>query len=113
MKKIEAIIRPDKYAEVKKALEAAGCPGLNVTEVAGHGVQKGVHKQFRGLKYHLGEIPKVKLEIVVPAKDERKIVKVILKAACTHKEGDGKIFVSPVEKAWRISSGESGEKVVS
>ena len=113
MKKIEAIIRPEKFREIKEALEVAGYPGVTVTEVEGHGKQKGVDRKFRGMKYRLELIPKIKLEIVTTPKNVSKIVKAILKAARTNKVGDGKIFVYSIEKAYKISSGEGGEKVVS
>lgn len=113
MKKIEAIIRPAKLEEVLQALEQAGYPGVTLTEVEGHGKQKGLVQQWRGQEYKVEFLPKVKLEIVVPSKDTKRIVQAILKSASTGQVGDGKVFVSSVEEAFKIRSGEEGEKVVS
>ena len=113
MKKIEAIIRPEKFEDVKSALEEAGYAGLTVTEVEGHGKQKGVTQQWRGRKYKVELLPKMKLEVVAPSKEADKLVKAIIKAAATGSVGDGKIFVYSIDEAYRISSGESGDKVVS
>jgi nitrogen regulatory protein P-II 1 len=113
MKKIEAILRPSKLVDVRAALEKAGYPGLTLTEVEGHGKQKGLTQVFRNRKYQVDFLPKVKVEIVAGGRDAARIVKTILKAARTGKAGDGKIFVSSVETAYRVSSGEKGEKVVS
>jgi nitrogen regulatory protein P-II 1 len=112
MKKIEAIIRPAKFEDVKAALKEAGYGGLTVTEVDGHGMQKGVTQQWRGRQYKAELLPKIKLEIVCPANEKDKIVKAIMRSAHTGQVGDGKIFVYEVAEAYRISSGESGEKVV-
>jgi nitrogen regulatory protein P-II 1 len=113
MKKIEAIIRPEKFEEVKAALEEAGYGGITVTEVEGHGKQKGITQQWRGRKYKVELLPKLKLEIVTTSKDAPKLLKAILKSGSTGQVGDGKIFVSGIEEAYKISSGEEGEKVVS
>ena len=109
MKKIEAIIRPEKLTEVRQALEKVGFPGLNVTEVEGHGKQKGVVQQWRGDQYRVDMLPKVKLEIVVSDKDVKKIVQAIVDTAKTGGVGDGKIFISPVEEVVRIRTGELSE----
>ena len=109
MKRIEAIIRPEKVAEVRQALEKVGFPGLNVSEVEGHGKQKGVVQQWRGDTYRVELLPKVRLEIVVSDKDVQKIVRAISQAAKTGAVGDGKIFVSPVEEVVRIRTAETGE----
>ena len=109
MKRIEAIIRPEKVAEVRQALEKVGFPGLNVGEVEGHGKQKGVVQQWRGETYRVELLPKVRLEIVVSDKDANKIVRAIQEAAKTGGVGDGKIFVSSVEEVIRIRTGETGE----
>ena len=109
MKKIEAIIRPEKVTEVRQALEKVGFPGLNVSEVEGHGKQKGVVQQWRGEKYRVELLPKVRLEIVVSDKDVNKIVRAISDTAKTGSVGDGKIFVSSVDEVIRIRTGESGE----
>lgn len=109
MKKIEAIIRPEKVDEVRRALEKVGFPGLNISEVEGHGKQKGVVQQWRGEQYRVELLPKVKLEIVVSDKDVSKIVRAIQEAAKTGSVGDGKIFVSTVEDVIRIRTGEMSE----
>jgi nitrogen regulatory protein P-II 1 len=109
MKKIEAIIRPEKLDEVRRALEKVGFPGLNLTEVEGHGKQKGVIQQWRGEQYRVELLPKVKLEIVANDRDVPKIVEAIQQTAKTGAVGDGKIFISSVEQAIRIRTGESGE----
>ena len=109
MKKIEAIVRPEKVDPVRAALEGVGYPGLMITEISGHGRQKGVTQQWRGESYRLDILPKVKLEIVVPDKDFEKILKVITESAATGNVGDGKIFVTEVVQAVRIRTGERGE----
>ncbi len=109
MKKIEAIVRPEKVDEVRRALEKVGFPGLNISEVEGHGKQKGVVQQWRGEQYRVELLPKVKLEIVVSDKDVSKIVRAIQEAAKTGSVGDGKIFVSTVEEVIRIRTGEMSE----
>ena len=112
MKRVEAIIRLEKVTEVRQALEEVGFPGLNVTEVEGHGKQKGVVQQWRGDKYRVEMLPKMKLEIVVSDKDVPKIVRAIQNAAKTGAVGEGKIFVSSVEEVVRIRTGESGESAL-
>ncbi len=113
MKKIEAIIRPEKFDSVKKALEEAGYTGVTLTEVEGHGKQKGLSQQFRGYKYKVEFLPKLKLEIVAPGADIDKLVKAIMTSASTGQVGDGKIFVYTIDEAYRISSGEAGDIAVS
>ncbi len=112
MKKIEAIIRPVKFDDVKMALAETGYGGITVTEVEGHGTQKGFTQVWRGREYKVDLLPKIKLEIVCPEKDTAKLVKAILKSAWTGQAGDGKIFVYEIAEAYRISSGEEGEKVL-
>ena len=112
MKKIEAIIRPEKLDEVKKALEAAGYPGISITQIEGHGKQKGVTQQWRGEIFKVDLLPKTKVEIVVSERDQEKIVSAIQKVAVTGNVGDGKIFVSNVDDAIRIRTGERGEKAL-
>ena len=109
MKRIEAIIRPDKVTAVRQALEKVGFPGLNVSEVEGHGKQKGVVQQWRGDKYRVELLPKMRLEVVVSDRDVPKILRAIQDTAKTGAVGDGKIFVSPVEEVIRIRTGEAGE----
>jgi nitrogen regulatory protein P-II 1 len=109
MKKIEAIIRPEKLDEVRKAIEAVGYPGLTITEAEGHGKQKGVVQQWRGETYRVEFLPKVKLELVVADSDVERIVQAIIKSAKTGSVGDGKIFVSDVRDVIKIRTGERGE----
>ncbi len=109
MKKIEAIIQPHKLDEVKAALIGAGVEGITVSEVRGHGRQKGHTEMYRGAEYKVDLLPKVKLELVVADARAAEIVEVLTGAARSGKIGDGKIFVSPVEEAVRIRSGEHGE----
>ena len=112
MKKIEAIIRPQKLDEVRNALAGIGVPGITVTEVEGNGKQKGLVQQRRGKEDRVGLWQKVKREVGVKDADVERIVKVIMDKARTDKIGDGKIFVYPVENAFRIRTGENGEGAV-
>src|SRR3989338_11526904 len=112
MKKIEAIVRPEKVDEVRKAIEAVGYPGLTITEAQGHGKQKGVVQQWRGETYRVEFLPKVKLEIVVGDADVERIVKAVIAAAKTGSVGDGKIFVSDVRDVIKIRTGERGEEAL-
>ena len=113
MKKIEAIIRPEKLNEAKDALEAGGFLGLNIIHVTGRGVQKGiVHTGRGGETYTVDMLPKLKIEVVVKDADADKVVEIIMNAARTGNIGDGKIFVIPVEDAIRVRTGERGEVAV-
>jgi nitrogen regulatory protein P-II 1 len=112
MKKIEAIIRPEKLDDVRKALETAGYPGITITEIEGHGKQKGITQQWRGEVYKMDLLPKTKIEIVALDGDQNKIVSAIQKVAGTGSVGDGKIFVSRIEDAIRIRTGENGERAL-
>jgi nitrogen regulatory protein P-II 1 len=112
MKKIEAIIRPAKLDAVCAVLEKVGYPGLMITEIEGHGKQKGLVQQWRGKQYRVGLLPKVKIEVVVKDPDLERILKAIREAAYTGEIGDGKIFVYPVENTIRIRTGESGDTAV-
>ncbi len=112
MKKIEAIIRPEKLNAVRQALETLGFSGLMIAEIEGHGKQKGVSQQWRGKEYKIELLPKVKIEIVAHDNDVNKIMEGIARSAATGKLGDGKIFVYPVETAMRIRTGEKGDSVV-
>jgi len=112
MKKVEAIIKPFKLEEVKEALAEVGCQGLTVTEVKGFGRQKGHKELYRGAEYVVEFLPKVKLEVVISDDILPDVVKAILKSASTGRIGDGKIFVSPVEDAIRIRTGETGDIVL-
>lgn len=109
MKKVEAIIKPAKLDAVKDALNAAGCPGMTVSEVKGFGRQKGHKEVYRGAEYIVEFQPKLKVEIVVADSAVAGVVKAIIDAAKTGNIGDGKIFVSPVDEAIRIRTGEHGE----
>ena len=109
MKKIEAIIKPFKLAEVKEALQDVGIQGLSVLEVKGFGRQKGHTELYRGAEYVVDFLPKVKIEVVLADDLVDAAVAAIIDAAKTDKIGDGKIFVSPVEQAIRIRTGETGE----
>lgn len=112
MKKVEAIIKPFKLEEVKDALSRLGIEGITVTEVKGFGRQKGHKEVYRGAEYVVEFLPKVKLEIVVPEEKAKEVISTIVKSASTGRIGDGKIFVTPVEEAVRIRTGESGETAI-
>ena len=113
MKKIEAIIKPFKLEDVKEALSEIGIQGMTVTEVKGFGRQKGHTEIYRGSEYTVDFLPKVKLEIVVDDAQVAEVVDKIVATANTAKIGDGKVFVSPVEEAVRIRTGEKGAEAVS
>ena len=112
MKKIEAIIQPFKFDDVKEALTQAGVEGMTITEVKGFGRQKGHKEIYRGSEYTVDVLPKVKIEIVTADDKSEAIVKTILESAKTGKIGDGKVFVLPVNEAYRIRTEESNEKAV-
>ena len=112
MKKIEAIIKPFKLDEVKEALQEIGIQGLSVIEVKGFGRQKGHTELYRGAEYVVDFLPKVKLEVVIADDMVDAAIEAIIAAARTDKIGDGKIFVTPVEQAIRIRTGETGEDAV-
>jgi nitrogen regulatory protein P-II 1 len=113
MKKIEAIIRPENFEKVKSAMEEAGYDGVTLTEVEGQGRQKGLDQQFKGYKFKVEFLPKLKMEVVAVDKDVPKIIQAILGTKTSGQSGDGKIFVYSVEEAYRIRDGEKGEKAVS
>jgi nitrogen regulatory protein P-II 1 len=112
MKKIEAIIKPFKLEEVKAALSEIGIQGMTLTEVKGFGRQKGHTEIYRGSEYTVDFLPKVKLEIVIDDSLVDQVVHTIVKTANTGKIGDGKIFVSTVDEAVRIRTGERGDAAV-
>ena len=112
MKKVEAIIQPFKFDEVKEALTAAGVEGMTITNVKGFGRQKGHQEIYRGSEYTVDVIPKVKVEVVAPEDRVDLIVKTIRKSAYTGKIGDGKVFVLPVDEAHRIRTQETAELAV-
>jgi nitrogen regulatory protein P-II 1 len=109
MKKIEAIIQPYKLDDVKQALINIGVEGITISEVRGHGRQKGHTETYRGAEYTVDLLPKVKVEIVVSDSRAAEIVRVLSAAAQSGKIGDGKIFVSSIEEAIRIRNGDRGE----
>ena len=112
MKKIEAIIKPFKLDEVKEALQEIGLQGITVIEAKGFGRQKGHTELYRGAEYVVDFLPKVKLEIVIADDMVERAVEAIRKAAHTGRIGDGKIFVSSVEEAIRIRTGETGSEAI-
>lgn len=112
MKKVEAVVRLEKFKEVKEALKGIGYPGMMVTRIEGHGKQKGLVQQFRGREFRVGFLPKVKIEVVVKDNDVSLLMETIAEAARTGEVGDGKIFVIPVEEVMRIRTGEMGEVAI-
>ena len=112
MKKIEAIIKPFKLDDVKDALNEVGIKGMTISEVKGHGRQKGHKEIYRGAEYVVDFIPKIKIEIVVDAEMVDKVVETIRNAANTGKIGDGKIFVLPIEDVIRVRTGEHGKDAI-
>ena len=112
MKKVEAIIKPFKLDEVKEALQEIGLQGITVIEAKGFGRQKGHTELYRGAEYVVDFLPKVKLEVVVPDAQAEQVVEAIAAAAATGRIGDGKIFVSTIESALRIRTGEKDEAAI-
>ncbi|MCG3175306.1 MAG: Nitrogen regulatory protein P-II [Candidatus Omnitrophica bacterium] len=112
MKQITAIIRPERFEHVQDALRRIGAPGVMVSDIEGHGKQKGIEQVWRGEKFRMELLPKIKVQIVVADADVDKTVKEIITAAKTGNVGDGKIFVSSVEEVYRIRTGEKGEKAL-
>ena len=108
MKKIEAIIKPFKLDDVKEALNEIGIQGMTISEVKGYGRQKGHKEIYRGAEYVVDFIPKVKIEIVIDSSQADQVVEKIREAANTGKIGDGKIFISSIEQAIRVRTGEKG-----
>ena len=112
MKKIEAVIKPFKLEDVKDALAQAGITGMTVSDVKGYGRQQGHSELYRGAEYVVDFLPKIKLELIVADEDVDSIISVIIESAKTGKIGDGKIFVSPIEKIVRIRTGEQDEEAI-
>jgi len=112
MKKIEAVIKPFKLEDVKDALAEAGITGMTVAEVKGYGRQQGHSELYRGAEYVVDFLPKVKIELVVGDSNVDMVIEKVTEAARTGKIGDGKIFVSSVEKAVRIRTGEEDEEAI-
>ena len=112
MKRVEAIIRPERLEAVKDALIALGHNGLTVVEVKGHGAQKGIVQQWRGEEYFIDLLPKVSLVAVVHDHEVQDVLDVLVKAARTGRIGDGKIFITPVEQVIRVRTGETGPEAL-
>lgn len=112
MKKIEAIIQPHKLEEVKEALKGIGIDGMTITEVRGHGRQKGHKEVYRGMEYQVDLLPKIKIEMVVSSDRADQIATTLAAAARTGKIGDGKIFISDVAEAIRIRNDDRGESAL-
>lgn len=112
MKKIEAVVRPEKLDDVLARLSGLSYPGVTITEVRGHGKQRGVKHMWRGAEYTVAYIPKVKIEVVVLDEDVAEVSWSIVQAARTDSIGDGKVFITEVVDAIRIRTGESGFKAI-
>ncbi|ROR34702.1 nitrogen regulatory protein P-II [Inmirania thermothiophila] len=112
MKKVEAIIKPFKLDDVREALAEIGISGMTATEVKGFGRQKGHTELYRGAEYVVDFLPKVKIEVVIPDEQVERCIEAITEAARTGKIGDGKIFVTPVERVVRIRTGEEDEAAI-
>jgi nitrogen regulatory protein PII len=112
MKVVHAVIKPFKLEEVKAALQDIGVQGMTVFEVKGFGRQKGHVELYRGAEYKTEFVPKIKLEMIVPAEQVTQVTEVLKHTANTGKIGDGKIFTTPVEEIVRIRTGETGEKAI-
>jgi nitrogen regulatory protein P-II 1 len=112
MKKIEAVIQPHKIEEVKEALKSIGVDGMTITEVRGHGRQKGHKEVYRGMEYQVDLLPKVKIEMVVPDGRLEEVVHTLSAAARTGKIGDGKIFIFDVAEAIRIRNDDRGDSAL-
>ncbi len=112
MKKVEAIIKPFKLEDVKDALAEIGITGMTVSEVKGYGRQKGHSELYRGAEYVVDFLPKVKMEMVVSDEQVEQVTETIVEAARTGKIGDGKIFVSDIEKIVRIRTGETDKEAI-
>jgi len=112
MKRIEAIIRPEKVQVVKEALIQMGHAGLTIYDVQGHGTQKGISQQWRGQEYSVDLLPKVAVVVVAHDHEVQDIVDVITRIARTDRIGDGKIFITPVEQVVRVRTGETGAEAL-
>lgn len=112
MKKIEAIIRPEKFDIIKDALTDLGYNGMSVMEIKGHGNQKGVSEVWRGKRYRVDLLPKIKVEIVVTDENCERVIQTIIRESQTGSVGDGKIFVSELVNVYRIRTGEEGNTAI-
>src|SRR4249920_920557 len=108
MKKLEAVIQPFKLEEVKEALKGIGVDGMTITEVRGHGRQKGHKEVYRGQEYNVDLLPKLKIEVIVATSRSEEVLTTLVAAARTGQIGDGKIFVSEIAEAIRIRNGDRG-----
>jgi nitrogen regulatory protein P-II 1 len=113
MKRIEAVVRPEKLELLRAHLEEVGYPGIMVSEIKGHGKQRGVVHQWRGTEYKEYFLPKLRVEMIVPDEDVKKLTEAIIKVCSSKTVGDGKIFISNVADATRIRTGESGDGALS
>ena len=112
MKKVEAIVRPETLLPVRKALEDIGVNGLTITQVLGHGAQRGVTQQWKGNAYKVDLLPKVELKMIIPDAQLEPVLCAIRESAYTGAVGDGKVFVSSIEEVMRVRTGERGESAV-
>jgi nitrogen regulatory protein P-II 1 len=112
LKKVEAVVRPEMLLPVRKALEELGVNGLTITQVLGHGAQRGVTQQWKGNSYKVDLLPKVELKMIIGDHQLEPVLDVIRESACTGAVGDGKVFVSTIEEVMRVRTGERGEAAV-
>lgn len=112
MKKVEAIIRPERLDIVKNSLTDAGYVGMTVSEVKGRGIQGGIVERYRGREYTVDLLPKIKIELVVKEEDVEKIIDIICENAKTGNQGDGKVFIIPVEEVVRVRTKERGRGAI-
>ncbi len=112
MKKIEAVIRPEKFDIIKDALTEKGYGGMSVSEMKGHGNQKGVSEVWRGKRYRVDLLPKIKIELVVSDDSVEQVVQTIIDESQTGSIGDGKIFISEISNVYRIRTGEQGDTAI-
>ena len=112
MKKVEAVIRPEMVSVVRRALEEIGVTGLTITQVLGHGAQKGITQQWKGNTYRVDLLPKVELKMIVGDALLEPVLKAIADSARTGAVGDGKVFVSTIDEVMRVRTGERGETAV-
>jgi nitrogen regulatory protein P-II 1 len=112
MKRIIAVIREEKLEDVKKALIAVGCDGMNISEIRGRGRQMGIKESYRGSKYCMDLIPKSRVELIVKDEDVEEVANVVIEAARTGDVGDGKLFISSIDEVIRIRTGERGDDAV-
>ena len=112
MKKVEAIVRPEMLAVVRKALEELGVKGVTITQVLGHGAQRGVTQQWKGNTYKVDLLPKVELKVIIADELLEPVLQAIQESARTGAVGDGKVFVSSIEQVMRVRTGERGEIAV-